>query len=50
MNDYGPLSTSQEDRIRAIVEESEPPTPAVWGIFPVETENYPVPEDMKDWG
>ena len=36
--------------LEAIIEEREPPTPAVWGVHPIETEDYPVPADMKDWG
>lgn len=48
--DYGSSAQSAEEIVRAIVEEREAPTPAVWGIHPIETENYPVPAEMKNWG
>jgi len=50
LGDYPAPEVSEEETIRRIIEEREPPTPAVWGVFPVETEDYPVPADMKDWG
>ena len=50
LGDYGVTDRKKEEILRAIVEEREPPTPAVWGIHPIETEDYPVPSDMKDWG
>jgi len=49
VSEYGYLDTTEEAIIRALIEEREPPTPAVWGIQSVEREDYPVPEDMKDW-
>lgn len=48
--DYGSLDRTEDEIIRSVVEEREPPTPAVWGVHPIETEDYPVPADMKDWG
>jgi hypothetical protein len=50
LDDYGQSVRKKEEIIQSIVENREPPTPAVWGIHPVETEDYPVPADMKDWG
>lgn len=35
--------------VNEILERREPPQPAVWGTFPVESKDYPVPEDMLDW-
>ena len=32
------------------VDEREAPTPAIWAVHPIETEGYPIPADMKDWG
>lgn len=49
LTDYATTDESKEEIIRAIVEECEPPTPAVWGVHPIETEEYPVPSDMRDW-
>ncbi len=49
IGDYGSFEGSEDEIIRNLVEEREAPTPAVWGVHPVESENYPVPEDMKDW-
>ena len=48
--DYGTTDRTQEEIVRDVVNLREPATPAVWGVRPVETENYPVPADMKDWG
>jgi hypothetical protein len=48
--DLPPIDRPKEEIVRAIIDEREPPTPAVYGIHPVETADYPVPSDMKDWG
>lgn len=48
--DYPDPERSAGEIIGDVVAQREPPTPAVWGIEPVETEDYPVPVDMKGWG
>lgn len=47
--DYGESAEGDDDIIKAIVDEREPPTAAVYGVHSVETADYPVPSDMIDW-
>lgn len=49
LEDYPKITESQDQIVRSIIEQREPPTPAFWGIHCAETEDYPVPADMKDW-
>lgn len=44
-----PCPPEPEVLFKEIVQRREPPQPAVWGTFPVESKDYPVPEDMLDW-
>ncbi|BDX08687.1 phytanoyl-CoA dioxygenase family protein [Planctobacterium marinum] len=48
LEDY-PDAPEPQQLINEILERREPPQPAVWGIFPVESKNYPVPDDMLEW-
>jgi hypothetical protein len=48
--DYPTDLASDEEEIARIMARKEPPVPAYYAAFPVETENYPVAADMKEWG
>ncbi|OPX56349.1 Phytanoyl-CoA dioxygenase (PhyH) [Oceanospirillum multiglobuliferum] len=47
--DYPTAVSNLDSLMQVLHEKREPPIPAVWGINPVELEDYPVPADMKDW-
>jgi len=48
--DYPTDLGSDEEELAAIIARWEPPIPAHYATFRVETENYPVAADMKNWG
>ena len=48
-DDYPSDLGSDEEEIANIFARREPPIPAYYATFPIETENYPVAADMKDW-
>ncbi|MBY4677670.1 phytanoyl-CoA dioxygenase family protein [Marinobacterium arenosum] len=47
--DYPAKPGSLEALAGEMIANREPPIPAVWGNLPIETQDYPVPEDMKNW-
>lgn len=46
--DY-PVVEDKHALFQDIMVKQEPPEPAFWGGMPVQTDDYPVPADMKDW-
>lgn len=47
--DYPEAINDEAGLMAEIHEKRSPPIPAVWGTKAIESENYPVPEDMKNW-
>jgi hypothetical protein len=39
--------SSDEEEIAAITSHWEPPIPAVYAVEPIETDDYPVPADLR---